>query len=196
MTTSTPSATDRFTALHERLVLRHPIAVLAISAILVGLSGWYARDFGLDASADSLTLERDESLSYYRMTRARYGSDDYLIVTFAPRDELFSEPSLQHLRDLRDELRSLEGIESVTSILDVPLIKSPPVDLRHIAQGLRRLEDSETDRVLAREELVNSILYRDLLISADAPCTTALFPFNVNIKWIVGIRTQVRRLTS
>ncbi len=195
MTTSTPSATDRFTALHERLVLRHPIAVLAISAILVGLSGWYARDFGLDASADSLTLERDESLSYYRMTRARYGSDDYLIVTFAPRDELFSEPSLQHLRDLRDELRSLEGIESVTSILDVPLIKSPPVDLRHIAQGLRRLEDSETDRVLAREELVNSILYRDLLISADARTTALRLDLRQDEKYIElrALRDRLRR---
>ena len=170
---STMSTTVRFSALHERLVLRHPIAVLILSAILVAVFGWYAQDFGLDASADSLTLERDEDLSYYRMASARYGSDDYLVVTFAPEEDLFSDPALQHLRDLRSELSSLDSVENVVSILDVPLIKSPPVNLKQISKGLRHLEDSDTDRELARQELVGSALYSDLLVSADAR-TTAL----------------------
>ncbi len=167
------SLTDRFSTLHERLVLRHPIVVLAISAILVAVFSWHAREFGLDASADSLTLERDEDLSYYRMIRARYGSDDYLIVTFAPAEELFSDTVLRRLHDLRSELNALDNVESVVSILDVPLIKSPPVNLKQIAAGVRHLEDDDTDRRLARQELINSALYRDLLISADAR-TTAL----------------------
>ena len=167
------SKTDRFSTLHERLVLRHPIAVLLISALTVAVFGWYAQDFGLDASADSLTLERDESLNFYRMVRARYGSDDYLVVTFAPEEDLFSDPVLQRLRELRSDLSALGDVESVISILDVPLIKSPPVNLKQISKGLRHLEDSDTDRELARQELVNSSLYRDLLVSADAR-TTAL----------------------
>jgi hypothetical protein len=113
------SIADRVSALHERLVLRQPVVVLAISAIIVSLFGWYAQDFGLDASADSLTLERDEDLSYYRLVKARYGSDDYLIVTFAPDEDLFSDSTLRHLHDLRAELNSLASVESVVSILDV-----------------------------------------------------------------------------
>ncbi|MGI9294824.1 MAG: efflux RND transporter permease subunit, partial [Pseudomonadales bacterium] len=165
--------TDRFSALHERLVLRHPVAIVAISLILTAAFGWYAQYLRLDASADSLVLEGDEDLSYYRTVRARYGSDDYLIITFAPEEDLFSEPVLQNIRNLRSELYALESVESVVSILDVPLIKSPPVDLRQISKGVRRLEDVETDRNLARQELINSALYRDLIISADAQ-TTAL----------------------
>ncbi len=167
------TSAERISALHERLVLRRPRVVLAICALLVALSGWYAQDFGLDASADSLTLERDEDLDYYRTLRARYGSDDYLIVTFAPRGELFEDATLDQLRALRDELRSLPRVASVVSILDVPLIQSPPSDLRNFAEGVRRLEDTGTDRGLARRELVESALYRDLIISADAG-TTAL----------------------
>ena len=167
------NSADRFSTLHERLILRHPVVTLVIVAVVTAFFGWHAQYFGLDASADSLTLERDESLSYYRMIKARYGSDDYLIVTFAPRQDLFSEPVLQRLRELRAELESLDRVESVISILDVPLIRSPPVELRRIAEGLRRLEDDTTDRQLARQELINSALYRDLIISADAR-TTAL----------------------
>ena len=195
MTTSTPSATDRFTALHERFVLRNPIAVLLVSAVLVGLSAWQAKDFTLDASADALTLERDESLSYYRMTRARYGSDDYLIVTFNPQGDLFDDVSLQHLSNLRADLEGLDGVDSVISILDVPLIKSPPVDLKNIEQGLRRLEERETDRSLARHELVNSILYRDLIISGDARTTALRLNLKQDKKYIElrESRDQLRR---
>ncbi len=167
------SVTDRFCNLHKRYVLGHPVIVLAISAMLVALSGWYARDFGLDATADSLILERDADLRYYRMVRARYGSDDFLIVTFTPRKPLFSEAVLHELGQLRSDLRALDGVESVVSILDVPLIKSPLVDLRRIASEIRYLDDPGTDRTLARQELVGSALYRDLIISADAS-TTAL----------------------
>lgn len=169
---------DRFSALHERIILQHPIAVLCVCAVLVVTGCWFAKDFGLDASADSLTLERDEDLSYYRFVSARYGSDDYLIVTFAPDALLFSEASLQQLRNLRADLLGLANVESVVSILDVPLIQSPPVTLKNLSEGVRYLEDPGTDTALARKELLNSAMYRDLLISGDAR-TTAL---SVNVR--------------
>ncbi|MBT8092562.1 MAG: hypothetical protein KJN77_05955, partial [Gammaproteobacteria bacterium] len=141
MDDSSQRATDRFAALHERLVLRHPILTLCVVAVIVAVFGWNAQYFSLDATADSLTLERDEDLSYYRLIRARYGSDDYLVATFAPVGDLFSEPVLQQIRGLRDNLLAVNGVDSVVSILDVPLIKSPPVDLRQMGEGLRRLDD-------------------------------------------------------
>jgi predicted RND superfamily exporter protein len=107
------------------------------------------------------------------MVRARYGSDDYLVVTFTPEEPMFSEPVLLELGDLRADLLALDGVDSVVSILDVPLIKSPPVDIKQISRGIRRLGDNDTNRSLAREELITSALYRDLIISADAR-TTAL----------------------
>ncbi len=173
MQRSRRSVTDRFSTLHERFVLRHPVVVLVFCAVIVLAFGWYAQAFSLDATADSLTLEHDADLRYYRMVRARYGSDDFLVVAFSPDEPLFSETTLSELAQLRDQLRQLDGVESVVSILDVPLIKSPPLDIRNIGDGIRRLENSDTDRTLAREELLNSALYRDLIISADGR-TTAL----------------------
>ena len=100
--------TDRIRALHERFVLLHPVATLAVVAAITAVFAWHAQDFSLDASADSLTLERDQDLNYYRMVRARYGSDDYLIVTFSPKEELFTDSVLQRLSELRSDLiRSL-----------------------------------------------------------------------------------------
>lgn len=173
MQRSPRSVTDRFSELHERLVLNHPVIVLTICAMIVAGFGWHAQYFSLDATADSLTLEHDADLRYYRMVRARYGSDDYLLVTFSPTAALFSDDVLQRLDQLGNELRALAGVDSVVSILDVPLIRSPPIDIRQIADGIRRLGEEGTDRTLAREELLGSVLYRNLLISPDAR-TTAL----------------------
>ncbi|MBT8065868.1 MAG: MMPL family transporter [Gammaproteobacteria bacterium] len=173
MQSSRRSVTDRFSTLHERFVLRHPLIVLVVCAVVVLVFGWNAQKFSLDATADSLTLERDADLRYYRMVRARYGSDDFLVVTFSPDKPLFAEATLEKLKQLRDHLRELDGVESVVSILDVPLIKSPPLDIREIDDGIRRLESDETDRSMAREELLNSVLYRELIISVDGR-TTAL----------------------
>lgn len=164
---------QRLRRLYESIVLGRPVAVLFVAGAITLSIAWFAKDFSLDASADSLILERDEDLRYYRSIRARYGSDDYLIVTYTPRDPLFADSTLDDLRALRDELAALPDVADVTSILDVPLVASPPVDIDVLSSGIRYLEDPDTDRDLAREELVSSPLYRNLLISSDAT-TTAL----------------------
>jgi predicted RND superfamily exporter protein len=159
--------------IYESTILGRPVATLILTALIIVVLGWFAQDFALDASADSLILEVDDDLRYYRYVRARYGSDDYLIVTYTPQEDLFSTDTLADLGILRDELQALPSVAGITSILDVPLVQSPDVDLRDFSSGIRYLENAATDRELARRELLNSPLYRDLIVSADG-LTTAL----------------------
>ena len=158
---------SNFRALYEGIVLRRPVATLVACALLTATLGWFAQDFALDASADSLTLENDSALRYYREIRARYGSDDFLIVTYTPGQSLFETDTLADLRRLRDDLLALPAVDSVTSILDVPLVNSPAVDLNRISSGVRYLDSPDTDRALARQELLTSPLYSNLIISSD-----------------------------
>ncbi|RLA34323.1 MAG: transporter [Gammaproteobacteria bacterium] len=162
-----------FSNIYENVVLKRPVATIVAVAALVLSLGWFAQYFSLDASADSLTLERDAELRYYRFVRARYGSDDFLLVTYTPDEAVFSDATLADIRTLRDALSALPNVESVTSILDVPLVDSPPVNLRNIASGIRYLKDEDTDRKLAEVELLTSPLYENLLMSSDG-LTTAL----------------------
>jgi predicted RND superfamily exporter protein len=78
---------------------------------------------------------------------------------------------LSDIGALRDALSALPNVESVTTILDVPLVRSPPANLRNIDNGIRYLEDVATDREMARDELLSSPLYRNLLISEDVATT-------------------------
>jgi len=163
----------RLARLYDNLVLKNPGVTLLVVALVTAFFAIHIPDFKLDASADSLILENDQALRYYRSVRARYGSDDNLIVTYTPDRDLFSNEVLADLRVLRDNLSELQRVESVVSLLDVPLISSPPVTLTEMTREIRTLETPGTDRALARQEFITSPLYLNQLISSDAT-TTAL----------------------
>lgn len=158
---------------YRRIILGRPWLTLLAIALITAFFAYHANKFRLDASADSLVLENDQALHYYRSIKARYGSDDYLVITYTPRQNLFSEPILNDLKELRDELAAMTRIASVVTILDVPLIQSPPVTLGELESHINTLEDPTTDPAAAHRELISSPLYRNLLISSDGQ-TSAL----------------------
>jgi len=111
---------------YDKLILRYPRLVILCILVAIAFLGYKARDFQLDASAETLLLETDKDLQYSRNIKARYGGYDYLVMTYAPDHDLFSDKGLADLTRLRDELLQLKSVSSVVSILDVPLIESPP----------------------------------------------------------------------
>ncbi len=165
------------------LILRHPLSVLLLVTLCIGFFGAHAPSFRLDASADSLVLENDQALDYYRSIRARYGSDDYLIATYTPDQDLFSDTVLADLKTLRNELLGIERVESVLSLLDVPLIQSPPITLGELSQQVPTLGSPQTDKALARKEFLSSPLYRNLIISPDGTTTAIQIVFQRDTQW-------------
>ena len=168
---------------YNRTILGHPIITLIVTALIVITLVYHAPDFRLDASADTLVLENDQSLKYYRSIKAIYGSDDSLIITYTPNAEIFSDEVLQDLKQLRDYLSKIDRVESVTTLLDVPLIKSPPVTLSELSKEIITLESPEADRALAQKEFLSSPLYKDLLISADGKTTALQLLFKHDETW-------------
>jgi predicted RND superfamily exporter protein len=160
---------SRLLLAYDRLVLRHPWAVLALVALLVGGFATQLGKIRLDASADSLMLQGDPALDFYREISAEYSAEDFLLLTWQPHAPLLSPESLQPLHRMADELRQLAGVSSVVTVLDVPLLESPPVSLSDITSGkpLPGLEDPGTDRELVLQELTTSPIYADLLASRD-----------------------------
>ena len=163
---------------HEKYLLANPTLSLLFIIFLTAISIWYVQDFKLDISADSLVLENDKDLQYYRSINARYGSDDYLIITYTPKIDLFDRQVLGDIALLKNSLVGVGRVESVISILDVPLIASPAITLRELQQHTRFLGDADTDLDLAQKELRESPLYRNRLVGEDGK-TTAL---QVNFK--------------
>jgi len=158
----------------DRLVLQHPYAVLLCMLAAIGFLAFGAGNFRLDASAETLLLEHDEDLQYARLISSRYGESDLLVLTYTPKRELFSQESLAVLARLRDDLKSVQRVSSVLSILDVPLLENPPVSLKELTADLPTLASPAVDKELARQELRDSPFAQNLLLSPDLRTTALL----------------------
>jgi uncharacterized protein len=157
-----------FVKFYRHAVLRMPILTLLVMTAVAGVCVWQARNFFLDASADSLILEHDPQLRLFREISARYQSPALLAVTYTPHSgDVFDEDNLTRLTRLRDEIRALPDVQSVLSLLDAPLFRNPPVPLSRVTENVRTLEEPGVDRLLARDEIVHSEIYRQQLICTN-----------------------------
>ncbi len=164
---------------YTKLVLDHPVVVILLLGAIVAFLGYTARDFRIDASAETLLLENDKDLRYSRQIVNRYGINDFLLIAYTPKgSDLLAAPTLAAIGRLRDELSAQPLVASVVTLLDVPLFDSPPISYADVNEGIRTLASPETDKALARKELQTSPLYCDLIVSRDLKTTAVM----VNLK--------------
>ena len=174
-------------------VLNKPRLILLLVVLAIGFFAIHIPKFKLDASSDTLVLENDKALLYYQQTRETYGSDDSLIVTFTPHKDLFSRDTLTEIKNMRDRFKAMERVQSVTSLLDVPLVKSPKVTLTELAKEINTLEKESINLEQAKEEMLSSVLYKNLLLSPDGKTTAMQITFKKDAKW-AALREQRNEL--
>jgi len=128
---------------------------------------YFSKDFKLDASSDSLLLESDKDLKYLREINERYGSKDYLILTYAPVLSFTNEETIINLQFLKSKIEKLEWVDSVISVIDVPLFKNSNESLIERLKNYKTLSYPEIDKERGFEEILNSPIYNDYVISSD-----------------------------
>ena len=165
---------------YDTVVFKNSKIVLLVFVLILAMLSPFSDDFRLDTSSDSLVLENDESLKYFRDVVTKYSGKELLILTYTPDDDLFADDTLDSISKLRSELLALEATHSIISIIDAPLTQSPPVTLGELASSPQTLLDPQTDRDLAKKEFLNSDLYRDLLVSSDLSTTAIVVSLTSN----------------
>lgn len=180
---------------YDRLILEYPKTVLLVMLVIVTALAYQARKLEIDASAETLVLEDDKDLQFTRLVNDRYGSQDFLIISYIPQGDLFSDAVLADLELLAGELKALEGVESVTSILNVPLLESPPRPIRELVHAVETLESPGVNRNLARTEFRDSPIYRNLLVSPDLTTTAlqVILPDDPLYKQLLERRNELHR---
>ena len=154
----------------SRLIDNYLVILLCISIVTL-ISAVGLNNFKLDASSDALVLEDDQSLKTYREAEDEFGDSSFLIVTYEPRQELFSDYSINRLTNLENDLKAIDGVDSVLSLIDAPIFFQPKVGLTQVADNLKDLTFDEIDLKLAKEEILNNPIYKELIISKDGKVT-------------------------
>ncbi|WP_345984351.1 MMPL family transporter [Sulfurimonas sp. HSL-1656] len=154
-------------------VFRHPWLVIAIVLLTAAVMGMQAVKLSVDASAETLLLENDKDLAYSRLVAKRYRGQDFLVITYTPEADLLAPRTLEDIRTLAAALLKIEGVDSVNSILNVPLLESPPKPVKELLEKIPSIEAGDANLTLAREEFKHNPLYVSNLVSPDLK-TTAL----------------------
>ena len=161
------------------LITEHSKKNLFLLFSLTFLIAFGISNFKLDASSDTLLLENDPDLKLYRENTEKYGSNDFLIVTFSPYQELLSKPSIILIKDIVKKISSLDRVENVLSLLDVPLLENNPnVSLSDVADSVETLNSESINIDLAKRVFSSNSVYQNLLISEDLNTTA----FQVTLK--------------
>ena len=92
---------------NENFVIDFSKFTLLALVILIIYSLYHAKNFNLDASSDALLLEGDKDLNYLREINERYGSKDYLFLTYSPITDFTDEETIVNLQFLKSKIETL-----------------------------------------------------------------------------------------
>ncbi len=164
--------------MYQNLVLKNPKAVFILLIISILSFGYYSKDFRLDASSETLLIDGDPDLAYLQEISERYGSKEFLIITYTPNEGMITDASINNLLSFKYKIQSLDWVHSVITLLDIPLLSNSDAPLQERLESFKTLKDEEVDRDRGFREILNSPVFRNFVISEDGKTSGII----VNIK--------------
>ena len=157
--------------LYQNTILKNPKSIFVLLLVLLFSFGYFSKDFKLDASSDTLLIEGDPDLEYLKEITERYGSREFLILTYSPNEEMIADSSINNLLSLKYKIQSLDWVHSVITLLDIPLLNNSEAPLQERLQDFKTLKDENIDIKRGFKEILNSPVFRNFVISEDGKTT-------------------------
>ncbi|MFL2875904.1 MAG: RND family transporter [Candidatus Pelagibacter sp.] len=154
-------------SIYKKIVIDFTKITLFAISILILFSLYQAKNFNLDASSDALLLEGDPDLKYLREVNETYGTKDFLVLTYTPVSSFAEKETILNLQLLKSKIEKLSWVDNVITIIDVPLLKSTDEGLMERLKNYKTLAYPEIDRKRGFDEILNSPIYKDYVISED-----------------------------
>ena len=156
-----------FARFYQNFILRKPKSIFIILLIALFSFGYFSKDFRLDASSETLLIDGDPDLEYLQEISKRYGSKDFLILTYTPKDGMVTDTSINNLLSLKYKIQSLEWVHNVVTLLDVPLLNNSEAPLQERLEKFKTLKDEDVNRDRGFKEIISSPVFRNFVISED-----------------------------
>ena len=153
--------------LYQNTVLKNPKSIFLLLIITLLSFGYFTKDFRLDASSETLLIEGDPDLEYLREVTERYGSKDFLVLTYSPNEGMVTDSSINNLLSLKYKIQSLDWVHNVVTLLDVPLLNNSEAPLQERLKNFKTLKDEGVDKERGFKEILNSPVFRNFVISED-----------------------------
>ena len=167
-----------FGQFYQNIILKNPRSIFILLVLALLSFGYYSKDFKLDASSETLLIEGDPDLKYLQEISQRYGSKEFLILTYTPKESMISDNSINNLLSLKYKIQSLDWVHSVITLLDIPLLNSSDLPLQERLENFKTLKDEDINKERGFREILSSPVFRNFVISEDGKTSGII----VNIK--------------
>jgi len=171
-----------FARLYQNIVIEKPKLIFTLLILCLIGFGYYTKDFRLDASSDTLLIDGDPDLKYLKEINERYNAKEFLVLTYTPKEAMTSESSINNLLSLKYKIQSLEWVHSVITLLDIPLLNSTDKTLTERLQNFSTLKSEGIDKERGFNEILNSPVFRNFVISEDGKTTGIIINIKKNEK--------------
>jgi uncharacterized protein len=153
--------------LYQNTVLKNPKSIFVLLFVTLLSFSYFSKDFRLDASSDTLLIEGDPDLEYLKEVTERYGSKEFLVLTYTPNEGMVTQSSINNLLSLKYKIQSLNWVHSVITLLDIPLLSNSEAPLQERLESFKTLKDENVDTERGFKEILNSPVFRNFVISED-----------------------------
>ena len=176
-------------------ILKWRIVIIIFTICITIFFGFGMTKFTINSDITSYLMPSDQAMILFNRIGEEYGGN--LIVMIAVKSKnIISYPTLTFIRDLSDKYSEIEGVSSVTSLINI-------VDIKDTGYGLEmgklidqnNIPEDEDELTRLREYILSKDTYRGKIISEDGSTTLIICKLNPNYNK-VDITRELHRITE
>ncbi|GJM11682.1 MAG: hypothetical protein DHS20C12_00850 [Pseudohongiella sp.] len=157
---------------------RHIVAVFAALTLILA---YFARDFEVDASAETLLVKNNPLYIQSKAVNQKFSPDEFLLIGFQPSDgDIFSAASLETIEKVAQEALQLERVTAVNSLISVPLFSLADGFSADIDADAYTWNTQKYDAETLRNAFTDHPIYTDLLVNEALTATAIQIVFEAN----------------
>jgi len=176
--------------LYQQYLLKYPKIILVIVSIVLMIMVSFTLKLEIDASAETLLLEGDKDLEFSREVSKVFATSDYFVITYTIEDDLLNEKNIQNIDNISKDILQLSKVASVNTILNVPLLQSPPRPISQLVKDVTTLQTKGIDKALVKKEFLQSAIYKQNLVSEDFYTTAIMINMQMDEKYLQLIKNR------
>lgn len=155
--------------------------ILVAFILLAAVLAWFSQNFKIDASAETLLLKNNRLYIETQLMNKRFSPQEFILVAYEAKDSaIFSEQTFQNINQMMGKFKELQRVDSVTSILNVPLLSlmpklDPDLNPDDLTWQTQRYSADKMKSVFTDHPL-----YTDLLVNQKQSATAIQVVFKSN----------------
>lgn len=160
-----------------------PLVTVGLVLLLTICLGWFVQYFKIDASAETLLVKDNKLYIQSQIMNQRFSPDEFILLAYEPKQhDVFSDKTFDDIQALSDKLKTIARVESVTHILNVPLLSQmSELDPKLVAANWT-WQSKQYSHQQMRQIFDNHPIFTDLLVNQKMSATSIQIVFKQHAK--------------